>query len=247
MPLELLDGARAEAHRRGYKLEVFWAGCRVTKSEELARIIYHRGIRGVIWDPMPYPHPPIQFPWQHFVPISCTSAIEISLMPVVRIDHISAMAGMLESLAGMGATRIDYMADHLEERRQDHRWLSGIELYKHRGGTAKISTLLLRFPIAERHLDVLICSHELFRQTAYLEGDLARGSLEIPQAELGRVGGLYQDMWRIGQDALRSMSIRLANGLLGLPAHSFSVVTKATFVDGASLNLLSGNSRTAKA
>lgn len=255
-PLELLNGARAEAHRRGYKLEVFWAGFCASRSKELARILYHRGIRGIIWGPMPHPHPPIEFPWQQFVPISCTTAIEIPLMPVVRIDHTSAMAAMLESLSAMGAARIGYMINHAEEVRQDHRWLSGIDLYKHRAGKAAVSTLLLKAPISEkrlrawiadRQIDVLICSHDLFQQTAYLDGQVARASLDVPQAEVGRTGGLYQDMWRIGQHALRSMSIRLANGLLGLPEHSFSVVTTANFVEGSSLAPLARKRRKPKA
>ncbi len=100
-------------------------------------------------------------------------------MPVVRIDHTSGMAAMLESLSAMGAARIGYMINRAEEVRQDHRWLSGIDLYRHRVGKARVSTLLLRSRItekrlrawiAERQIDVLICSHDLFQQTEYLEG-----------------------------------------------------------------------------
>lgn len=246
-PLEILAGARDEAHRLGYRIELFWAGYCASQSEQLARVLYHRGIRGLIWGPMPYPHPPILFPWQHFVPIACTSSTDVPNLPIVSIHHPKGMALLLEELAGRGARRIGVLLQYMEDQRQDYGWVSGTDLYRHRGGQAHITLLLLREPLVEKQirawaknnrLDALVLSHELYAETHFLNKELARASLDIPSTELGKAAGLYQDMVRLGQHAVRSLSIRLVNGILGLPENPFSVVTQASFKDGDSLRLL---------
>lgn len=246
-PLEILKGAREEAHRLGYKMENFWAGPGASDSERLARILYHRGIRGVIWGPMPYPHPPIRFPWDHFVPIACTSSTDIPYLPIVSIHHPKGMASVIEALDMRGAKRIGVLENHVEDWRHDFGWLLGVDLYKHRGGKSFVSTLILkRDPdekkirdwIDKQHLDALIASHEHFIKTEFLNGKLPRASLDVPGAEVGLTAGLFQNMAKLGQHAVRSMAIRLSNGILGLPEHPFSVVAQASFVDGKSLGKL---------
>ncbi len=246
-PLELLAGTREEAHRLGYRVEVFWGGPSGAKSEQLARVLYHRGIRGVIWAPMPYPHPPIVFPWEHFVPLACTSSTDVRNLPIVCIHHAKGMALMLEELTARGAKRIGVVVGYEEDLRQDYGWVTGIDLYRHRGGTTEVTPLILKgLPVEKRirswlkknRLDTLVLTEGLYDQFHFLEGEVARASLDIPSPRLGKVGGLYQDMRRIGQQAVRSLSVRLSNSILGLPEHSFSLVTQATFQDGESLRLL---------
>lgn len=246
-PLELLAGAEEEAYRLGYRVEVFWGGARGAKSVQLARILYHRGIRGVIWAPMPYPHPPIVFPWEHFVPLACTTSTDVPNLPIVCIHHTKGMALMIGELTARGARRIGVVVSRDEDFRQDYGWITGIDLYRNRGGKTFVVPLILKdLPVEKnirswirRHrLDALILTEYLYNCFDFLEGEIARASLDIPTPRLGLVAGLYQDMHRIGQQAIRSLSIRLANGILGLPDHSFSLVTQATFQDGASLEPL---------
>ena len=246
-PLELLAGTREEAHRLGYRVEVFWGGPSGANLDQLARVLYHRGIRGVIWAPMPYPHPPIVFPWEHFVPLACTSSTDVPNLPIVCIHHAKGMALMLEELTARGAKRIGVVVGCEEDYRQDYGWITGIDLYRHRGGKTSVTPLILQGPPQEKairawlrkqRLDALVLTEGLYDQFHFLEGEIARASLDIPTLRLGKVGGIYQDMHRIGQQAIRSLSMRLANGILGLPDHSFSLVTQAVFRDGDSLRLL---------
>lgn len=244
-PLSIEAGAREEAFRMGYRLEVFWAGYKAANSLRLAHTLYHRGIRGVIWSPMPHPHPPIEFPWEHFVPISCTSSTDVPRLPVVSIHHAKGMALLLEELQERGFKRAGVMLLHYEDMRQDFGWSQGVDLFRHRGGQYEPSVLMLRKDPVKREvlawvkaqkLDVVVTTPGLLEKASYLQGKLAMASLDVSDAERGRIGGLYQDMAGIGRHAIRSMSLRLANGVLGLPEQNFSVVTASSFVDGESLH-----------
>jgi len=244
-PLAIEAGAREEAFRMGYRLEVFWAGYRAVNSVRLARTLYHRGIRGVIWSPMPHPHPPIDFPWEQFVPISCTASTDVPRLPVVSIHHAKGMALLLEELQERGLQRIGVMLLRYEDMRQDFGWLQGVDLFRHRGGLREPSMLVLQSEpsnkdvlawVNSQKLDVMVTTPGLLEVTRFLEGKVARASLDVSSAEVGKVGGLYQDMAGIGRHAVRSMSLRLANGVLGLPEQNFSVVTASSFVDGESLH-----------
>lgn len=245
-PLEILAGASEEAHRLGFRVEVFWAGFMARQSPALGRVLYNRGIRGVIWSAMPYPHPPIVFPWERFAPVACTQSAGVEQLPIVGIHHAKGMARVIEELEKLGAKRIGFVGSAVEDFRQDYGWITGIDLYRHRGGKVAVTTLLLDHPPAERtmrawikrhRLDAIVATHEFFQLMNYLEGTIPRASLDVPTAALGRVSGLYQNSFQIGSHAVRSLALRLANGILGLPEQPFSVVAQAAFVKGDSLNV----------
>jgi len=246
-PLEMLAGASDEGHRLGYRVEVFWAGYRAVNSEPLGRVLYNRGIRGAIWAAMPYPHPPISFPWEHFVPVACTLSTDVPRLPTVGINHAKGMALVIEELGKRGAERIGFIGGAHEDSRQDFGWATGVDLYRRRGGRARIQVLQPEdYPSEkticswiERHrLSALIVTQDYYARTGYLDGRIARVSLDVPTKELGKIAGLHQNSNQIGRHAIRSLAIRLANGILGLPDFPFSVVAQASFRDGDSLRPL---------
>ncbi|AHF93083.1 transcriptional regulator [Opitutaceae bacterium TAV5] len=246
-PLEILEGAAQEAHRLGFRVEVFWAGYCGQHSERLARVLFQRGIRGVIWGPMPYPHPPLRFPWHQFVPIACTPSTEVPNLPAVLINHSKGMALALEELRRMGAGNTGVVLNYDMDHRQDFGWLLGTDLYRHRTGQENVHSLILkdnpdekrlRRWIRQKGLDALIMMHDLYHATRYLENDIARASLDVARAELGKVGGLYQNMRLIGEHAVRSLASRLYSDIPGLPEQAFHMVVQASFVQGESLRNL---------
>ncbi len=243
-PLEILAGAREAAHTLGYRIEVFWAGYMGESSLQLARILYHRGIRGVIWGTMPYPHPPLEFPWQHFVPVACSLSVGVRNLPVISIHHAKGMALVLEELHQRGAKRIGFLGGVDDDLRLDYGWSLGVDLYRHRGGDAKVFRHLYRnTPEEDRvllwirrcRLNALVLTQEMFTKSQYLEGRIPMVSLDTPTAKIGEVAGLHQNAFIIGKHAVTSLAVRLSNGILGIPEHPFSVTTQATFVDGKSL------------
>jgi hypothetical protein len=157
------------------------------------------------------------------------------------------MALVIEELECRGARRIGFLGDEVEDSRQDFGWLGGIDLYRHRGGQADVSSLLFKESPSEKairswmkrlRLEALIVTQGFFGKTSYLEGLIPRASLDVPMKELHKVAGLYQNSTQIGRHTVRSLAIRLVNGILGLPDHPFSVVSQASFVEGESIRRL---------
>ncbi|MFA6960904.1 MAG: LacI family DNA-binding transcriptional regulator [Opitutaceae bacterium] len=246
-PLEMLEGARKEAHRLGFRIEVFWAGYCGVDSERLARVLYQRGIRGVVWGPMPYPHPPLRFPWQQFAPIACTRSTDVTNLPAVIINHSRGMVLVLEMLQQMGAGRIGVVLNETMERRQDFGWSLGVDLHRHRSGRKKIHVLMMEDApvrkrveawIQERRLDALVMMPDIFSASSWLDGKIPRASLDVAFSEIGQVGGLYQNMRFIGESAVRSLALRLYNGILDLPERVSHTVLEGSFSDGQSLRPL---------
>lgn len=246
-PLEILDGATQEAHRLGFRLEVFWAGPAGRHSERLARVLYQRGIRGVVWGPMPYPHPPLAFPWHRFVPIACTLSTEVHRLPAVHINHPAGMATVLAELRRRGAGNIGVVLNRAFEGRQNYGWSLGVDLHRHRTGEKRVHTLMLGHEIdrdeilgwlGKKRIDVLVMPPDLYRNHPWLAKAVPFASLDVASTELGEVGGLYQNTRHIGRLAMGSLAVRLYNDVPGLPDQALHTVTEAAFTLGKSLRHL---------
>lgn len=244
-PLEILAGATEEAHRLGFRLEVFWAGPAGKHSERLARVLYQRGIRGVIWGPMPYPHPPLSFPWHRFVPIACTLSTEVHRLPAVHVNHPAGMATVLAELRRRGTGSIGVLLNRDMEGRQNFGWSLGIDLHRHRTGEKRIHTQLIAGSgldkketlswLEKKRVEVLVVMPEYCRENSWLAKAVPYASLDVASTELGEIGGLYQNMRHIGKLAMGSLSMRLYNDVPGLPEQASHTVAGATFSLGKSL------------
>lgn len=246
--IELLRGIRDQAGLFGYRIEVFWAGYQGKDSERIARILYHRGIRGVIWGPMPYPHPPIRFPWERFIPIACTPSTDVPNLPYVSISHPKAMCLLLNELTARGVSQIGFLHQDVDDMRHSFGWNLGIDLYQYQGGTAEVHRMRYRPPleptrivqwIDQCKLGAVVFPHLLFKEARFLDGIVPRASLGVPRDTIGEEGGIFQDMLQISTLLMMSLNFRMANGILGIPNQSMNLVTDASFVWGKSLLPLS--------
>lgn len=245
-PLEILDGATQEAHRLGFKIEIFWAGPAGRHSGRLARVLYQRGIRGVIWAPMPHPHPPLVFPWERFVPVACTLSTDVHRLPAVHINHPGGMETVLAELRRRGVKgNIGVILLRSMEGRQNFGWSLGIDLHRHRSGDKHVQPLLVSSPqldreatlswIEKKRIEVLVIVPEFERENPWLSKVLPFASLDIARTELGQIAGLYQDMRHIGRLVMGSLAARLYNDVPGLPDQALHTVADAVFSNGKSL------------
>ncbi len=60
------QGAEEQAVKRGYRLEHFPLSAPGVTARQLSRILYHRGIRGVLIAPLGHPYQRINLAWEHF-------------------------------------------------------------------------------------------------------------------------------------------------------------------------------------
>jgi LacI family transcriptional regulator len=133
---EFFEGATARAFQRGYRLEEFWLGEYGFSSARLSRVLYARGIRGVIVGPLRSPHAHLNLKWNNF----SAAAIGYSLLrpPLDRVtnDQYDSTLGALRELRRLGYRRIGLALEGPTAARVHYRWLSAFLLHQWRYGPA---------------------------------------------------------------------------------------------------------------
>lgn len=250
--LEMWEGASAEANRLGFRLECFWAGPAGANSRQLAKTLYHRGIRGMVFAPMPWPHPVFSMPWEKFVSVACTTSTGIKELPVVRSNHKRGMIQLLGKLKEFGAKSIGIVITEEDDLRIERAWSAGVHSFCLDEGKNTVNLLRLssysqfkEFAVWFKRVcpDVVVILRKeviCFLDKLGLRAgtDVAWASLNVARAELGSAAGFYQDPFYLGRRAVQFIANAICDQSFGLPEHAESVVVDGTFVGGTSLNPL---------
>ncbi len=119
------EGACERAEETGYEIEHFWAKEPGMNGTRLSRILYTRGIRGVVLGPLPRHLGHVSLDWRLFA--SAALGLTIAQPNVHRATHAyhDGMMLALRTLKRRGYRRIGFVNSALFERRVKHGWLSG--------------------------------------------------------------------------------------------------------------------------
>ncbi len=130
-----LEGAGKRCARLGYKLEEFWLQSRSMTSARLSKILYSRGIKGVIIAP---PHDGlglghVKLDWQHFACVSFEEKV-LRAPQIHRIaqDWFYNMTLALKILRRGGYRRIGVFIGGQAERRSSHTLRAAVEYFQQR-------------------------------------------------------------------------------------------------------------------
>ena len=141
---QFFDGAAARAAQRGYRVEEFWLGDHGFSAARMSRVLYARGVRGVIVGPIASSHGHLNLRWENF----CTVAIGYSLLrPAldrVSNDQYDSILLMLRELRRLGYRRIGVASRRHAAERVHYRWPSALLMHQWRYG--QIDEALLYFP-----------------------------------------------------------------------------------------------------
>lgn len=98
-------GARAEAERRGFRLEHFWHREPGIGPHRLGEILRHRGIRGVILGRLPWDQASLDFEYDRFACVALGLTPLGVPLPRVAEDHFGAVTLAMEQCAARGYQR----------------------------------------------------------------------------------------------------------------------------------------------
>jgi LacI family transcriptional regulator len=228
----VLAGARREADYLGYRIDDFSLPANLTGQARLARMLYHRGIRGLLFGPANHPCRFEGWEWEKFAPVALDALAHDPPLHAVAMDYFHASCAAVEHLHRLGCKRIGLAIRPELEARTAHRWMGGglassPHLWVYGG---KHSSLSLRRWARGHRLDGVITIHRdvhaalrpLGVQTVFVN------SFDCPPD----APGLALDPGMIGSEGVRLVHHALLRGELGVPEEPKTVTLRGRWKTG---------------
>jgi DNA-binding LacI/PurR family transcriptional regulator len=123
--LDFYEGAIERAENLGYKLEEFWLRQRGVSMARLSRILYARGIAGVIVAPLFSSHGHLNLDWNRFSAVAIGYSLLKPSLSRVSNDQYDSILIALRELRRRGYTRIGFAMPQRNDRRVHYHWSAG--------------------------------------------------------------------------------------------------------------------------
>ena len=218
----VLDGARREAELLGYGVAYFRLKPDPASQARLSRLLYSRGIRGVMFGPSEVAWEFSGWTWPHFVPVSLGAIHHRPAMNAVCMDYFDASSSAVSYLRQMGCRRLAFIVSPDLQSRTADRWIGGFatmlvdgEGVVYRGKDFKNS---LRRWVRYHQPDGIITIHRAAWDVLRPMGKrfVFLNSFECPD----RVDYVSLDTRRIGSEGVRLLHHHLLRRDFGLPSEA---------------------------
>jgi len=246
--LQLHNGITQRAATLGYDAEIIWGKEPGMGGNRLSKILYTRGIRGVILMSMFKPRGHVRLDWPCFAAATTGFTIFKPDLHRATSSHYQGMILALRNLRKLGYERVGYLNLIESEDMVNEAWLAAYMAYHYRvHGRVKIPPLLLQAwdkkPM-EKWLNknrpqALVCNSRkylgLLNELGYqVPKDIGFVLLDCypDQAECA---GIHQNRDRVGAAAVDLVVGQLEANEYGLPAHQKVVMIEPTWKPGATL------------
>jgi len=123
--LAFYEGALERAKSLGYKLEEFWLRQRGVSMARLSKILYARGICGVIVAPLSSSHGHVNLDWNRFSAVAIGYSLLKPSLSRVSNDQYDSILIALRELRRRGYTRIGLAMPQRNDRRVNYHWSAG--------------------------------------------------------------------------------------------------------------------------
>jgi hypothetical protein len=235
----VLAGARREAELLGYRLERFRLPATLRGQARLNDILFHRGIRGLLFGPSDYPGRFEGWDWSRFAPVSLGALTHQPAMHSVALDYFHGALTACQRLEAWGCRRIALVVREPLEARTGHRWIGGYHAWlafaaqKRPLVLTRWSASGIRSWLRRERVDGLLTIHRELDQAA------APGKLRlIFLNDAGSACGcpyLALDPRRIGGEGVAVLHHLLLRAQYGLPALPKTVALRAALTAGGEL------------
>jgi LacI family transcriptional regulator len=247
---DLITNAAASAEQLGYRLEEFWMGDLGMSNERFWKVLYHRGVRGMILAPLPAAHAHLSFDWSRFCTVAIGNTLVQPRLHRVSTNRHRAMELAVRRLRHLGYRKMGLAINADQDGRVDHQWAAAFEWEQQQVRAAEHtkSFLASEEKWTERHFaqwyqknrPEVILSDDA-RIIAWLKNlgqavpkDIGFVHLWNPDKS-GKYAGLYHDPPAIGATAVNFLVGLIQRNESGIPETPQTLLLEASWVDGDSL------------
>ncbi|MBC7367828.1 MAG: LacI family DNA-binding transcriptional regulator [Undibacterium sp.] len=240
-------GATACAARHGYRLELFPLGGSGLSEARLERVMEARGIRGVVFAPVPRPGTPMKQTWANHAVAALGFSIAAPALHRAVNHQIHSIRLALKSLLALGYLRIGLVISRAHDERVDHHWLSSVLLtqYEHRDTGASFPLLFedrvrpqaLAVWLKRERPEVVLTTEPqiapLMRRARAADGSgFGFAHLDLTP-DLRDCSGIDQNNERVGAAGVDLVVEQLHGNDFGLPENPKTVLIEGRWVPGA--------------
>jgi len=252
---DLITGAAAAAERQGYRLEQFWIGDLEMSSDRFWKMLYQRGIHGMILAPLPAAHGYLDFRWSKFCAVTIGYSLVRPRLHRVSTDRYKAMLMAIRELKRMGYRRLGLALDINQDSRVDHQWAAAFNWQQKQAKTTEQTELFL-MPSQQWTEPNFAAWFKKNRPEVVLSYDPAviawmeKLGKNVPQDagfvhlwnpdDSGRYAGIYHAPPAIGEAAANFLIGLLQRNECGVPKAPQTLLLNAIWIKGASLKNQSG-------
>lgn len=246
---ENFEGAKARALEYGYELEPFWLRQPGMTSEKMSKMLWTRGIDGVMIAPLSEDvlqtgKKLFAFNWDHFSVVELSETMDAPRFDCVRHDHLDGMFSALHELENLGYRRIGFLLGRTLDVRTRHRWTSA---YLFWGNARKLHLPVLFYDqlnllhavqwIQKNKLEAVIT----LETSLYLKlpaagikvpDDIGVAVLDHPSEDHGIISGIHQNAAAIGAAATDMLVNLVRRGEKGIPKMPGQQVCSGFWVAG---------------
>jgi len=260
----LIQGARDRAREMGYRLEVFDLA-RFERPQQLDRILYARGVSGVLLGSFREPLPEPSFlRWDRYSAVWVGRRdLEVNF-PLVRLSYFASTRKLLQAMASSGCRRIGVVHSQPQDPEQESAAQLGavmLEAEARPSGARIFRPLLLHDSGMEQSRRQVEAYIARIRPDGLLVRSLGTASLiysmgyQIPDefrlasiytmpnqpAQLNEVGGILHTGIPLGREAVNLVDASLRQGLYGtFDAAKEIIVPAELWLDAPSLGGVNG-------
>lgn len=230
-----LKGAQREAARFGYRVDHFPMDQEGGQAV-ISRMLYHRGIEGLLFGPSDSPRVFEGWMWEHFAPVSLGALYHQPAMHAVGMDYFHGLHTAHDALLAMGRKRIGLILNRYLEARTGHFWL-GAYVSREEGipplmYTEKPSTEVIQRWVKEHRINGVLAIngafHEQFERMGVMVGYL-NDYHYVPDAP-----HISLDPATIGAEGIRVLHHLLLRREFGLPEQPKTVLLRGKWIPGGS-------------
>ncbi len=121
---DYFDGASRRAAERGYRLETFWLAAPGLTPRRVGKILWARGIRGVLLPPQERGGTALDLDWEQFAAVTFGHTLTQPRLHLVSNHEYRAMNALFAELVRRGYGRVGLVDLRAHDERVDHNWLA---------------------------------------------------------------------------------------------------------------------------
>lgn len=141
--VEGVEAARRQANLAGLRLDIFLLGRGGEDSASVNRVLFSRGIRGVIVGPMPLELSPLAIDWGRYACMAIGYSFQQVIMHRVANAHFAGLMACYMELRKTGCERIGCVLGRDEDERSRYFWQAAARTVSHLHGGAAIPPLMM--------------------------------------------------------------------------------------------------------